>query len=124
MRWPFRNAWLFVCRTEGVGSHASRDDRFGLFKTIAKSAAKNFVGDHQFIAAHFVVRLKFLRINVDELHDPIAVGAAGGSKEMRDDVAGDGDVFRKRIGFPRQSVWAMLDETLVFDEPGVPTASF
>ena len=37
-------------------------------------------------------------------------------------MSGERDVFVERVGLPRQDVGALIDEALVLDKPGEPTA--
>src|SRR2546423_3800341 len=39
---------------------------------------------------------------------------------MRDEVAGDFGIHLQRFGFPRQHVWAVLNEALIFKQPRGP----
>ena len=39
---------------------------------------------------------------------------------MRHDVPGDYGVLLQRFGFPRQHVWAVLNEALIFKQPRGP----
>ncbi|MEZ5364004.1 MAG: hypothetical protein R2748_17105 [Bryobacterales bacterium] len=41
---------------------------------------------------------------------------------MRDDFAGDAEVLFERLGLPTQYVGPVVDEALIFDQPG-PTSS-
>ena len=62
-----------------------RRQRGGLLDALVIPAADHVAGNHQLESAHRLVR-ELLGIDVDQLHDPVAVGAAGGGKQMRVDL--------------------------------------
>src|SRR5262245_27545910 len=51
-------------------------NRLGLGEALAVPAAENVGGDHELIAPHHRVAADLVRIDVDQLDDPIRVGAA------------------------------------------------
>ncbi len=53
------------------------------------------------------------RLHVNELDDPIRVGAGGRGKEVRDDISRDTNVLLQRLGFPCKYIRTMIDETLI-----------
>ncbi len=64
-----------------------------------------------------------LGIDVDQLDDPVAVGAAGGGKQMRGDLSRDDDRFGERIGDVGAHVGTPVHEPLIFDQPRRPAAA-
>jgi len=50
-------------------------------------------------AAEVWILSDLVGIDVDELDDPVGIGAAGGCDEMRDGLAADLDRMGKRIGY-------------------------
>ena len=49
--------------------------RFGANGHGAEAAAQHLVGDHELVSVHHRVRRKLVRVDVDQLDDPVAVGA-------------------------------------------------
>ena len=98
---------------DGVGRDGVRVVEAG-----AVAAAKDFRVDDELIARQSVsavgALLGVLRggeggsggIFVDELDDPVGVGAGGGGEEVGDDVAGDGDVVIQGGSGPSRDVVA------------------
>ena len=62
---------------------------FGSFEAFAVAAAENVGGDHQLKAAEVRLAGDFVGIDVDELDDPIGIGAAGGSDDVCNGLAAD-----------------------------------
>ena len=54
--------------------------------------------DHELIAAEVWVLGYFVGIDVDELHDPVGIGAAGGGDEIRDGLSADVHRLGRAIG--------------------------
>ena len=83
----------------------------GVLEAVAIAAAEDFVDDHGFGA---------IGRDVDQLDDPVGIGAGGGGEEVGLDVAGDGDVVVEYGGLELGEVLAAFDEALIFNEPGAP----
>jgi hypothetical protein len=68
-----------VCRrqSELIKQRLIGRDRFGVGQALAIAAAKDIGGNHQLIPAQFRIGCDFIGINIDHLHDPVRVGAAG-----------------------------------------------
>src|SRR5215510_8456402 len=62
-------------------------NRLGLLEAVAVPPAQHVARDHQLKAAHLRIGLILLRININELYDPIAVGSCGRGKEVGDDLS-------------------------------------
>ncbi len=62
-------------------------------------------------------------VDVDELDDPVGVGAGGGGEEVGGDVAGEGEVVVERREGEGGYIGTGGDEGLIFDEPGVPAGA-
>ena len=73
----------------GVFVHFVGLHRFRLLETVAESPAKHVVGDHQLIARQLFI---IVRIRVDQLNDPIRIGAGGRRENMRHHVARDHNI--------------------------------
>ena len=96
---------------------------FGLLEALAEAAAKHLVRHHQLIAAHGGSGCVLLRIDIDQLDDPVAIGPGGGGEDMGHDIARHGDVFRQRFRFPRKHVGPQIDESLILDQPRSPSGT-
>ena len=55
--------------------------------------------DHELKAAEVRVLSYLVGVDVDELDDPIGVGAGGGSNEIRYGLSADLDRMGKRVGY-------------------------
>src|ERR1700676_2721955 len=100
-------------QVDGKGRHFAWRKRLRFLEGIAKTAAEDLVGNHQLEAGKLPIFRKLLRIHVDQLDDPIAIGAGGGSEELGSDLAGEGDVFLEFAGLPGEHVVAAIDKALV-----------
>ena len=61
-----------------------------------------------------------VRIDVDQLHHPVAVRARGGGKQVDLRRAHDVHCLVERRGRPADDVRAIRDEALVVDQPRLP----
>ena len=62
----------------------------------------------------------FIGINVDQLDHPVAVGAAGGGKQVDQRLPGDMGGLGERFGNEADDIGSVSDEALVADQPGRP----
>src|SRR5215475_12660994 len=67
-----------------VTRHRIWRNRLGLLEAVAVAPAQYIARNHQLKAAHLRIGLILLRININELHDPITVRACGRGKEVGD----------------------------------------
>ena len=131
----------------GVGG-----DGFGLGEAGAVAAAEDFVDDHELVAGGGGVGAwvdaeavgaacgvgrgglcgfvggGVVGEDVDELDDPVAVGAGGGGDQVGLDVAGDGEVVVEGRSGEGGDVFAAVGQAgivraLILDKPGVPVGA-
>ena len=107
-------------QVDDEGEHGVGRDRFRLLERTAVATAQDVARDHQLVAAHGAALLTAVRIDVDELHDPVGVGARRGGEERGGDIARDGEIGLERRGLPSEHVGAAVDEALVAREPALP----
>ena len=100
--------------------HLSGGDGLGLLEALAEPDAVDLVGDHELVAGERFIRL--FGIDIDQLDDPVAVGAAGRGEELRDDRADDVEILRQGLGLVAEHVGAEVDEPLILDQPLGPLA--
>ncbi len=60
-----------------------------MLEALAVPAAENIHGNRQLISAHLRLAGNFVRVNVDQLHHPIGIRAAGGGVQIGDGRAAD-----------------------------------
>jgi len=88
---------------EAIRQRSVRLDRLRRLKNLAIAAAEDVGGNHELIAAHGGLRGDLVGVDVDQLHDPVGVGAVGRRNEVGDGLAADLDRLRPFPGFfPRQ----------------------
>src|SRR5262245_39722643 len=95
-------------------------NRLGLLEAVAVAPAQYIACDHQLKAAHLRIGLILLRININELYDPIAVRGRSRGKESGDDLSSHDDMNFQRVAHPRQHVGPITLEPLVLDQPRWP----
>ena len=64
--------------------------------------------------------LHFVGPHVDDLHDPVGIGAAGRCEQVRDRLAGEAQRLLERLGLIHEHVGARGSVTLVVDQPLAP----
>ena len=72
---PLQEGVIVGVQVDGVFGHFIRRHRLGIGEAFSKARAEYFVRDHELVAAHLGVFRIVFRINVDQLHDPVAVRA-------------------------------------------------
>src|SRR5277367_2869112 len=107
-------------QAEAIEQRLIGHDGFGMPEAGAVAAAENVERNGEFVATHDGLRGHSARVDVDELDDPIAVGAAGGGVEIHFRHAADANGCSKRFGFVGEYVLAAIYETLIVDEPAAP----
>ena len=60
---------------------------------------------------------RVLRIDVDQLDDPVGIRSRRRREQMRCHVAGDDDVVGQRSRLPTDDVRSILEKTLIVDQP-------
>src|SRR5581483_5424234 len=90
------------------------------FKAVAKATPENFVSNNQLVAAQFRVLGIVLRIDIDKLHDPVAVGARGGSIQIGNHIPRYDYIAIENTCGPGQYIRPMIDEALVLQQPHRP----
>src|SRR5260370_24755947 len=60
-----------------VVRHRIRNDWRGFLQAVAIAPAQDIARDHQLVSSHLGIWRILFRVHVDELHDPVAVGACG-----------------------------------------------
>ena len=108
-----------VAQADRVGRDFVRDDGLGLAVAVAEARAEDLAGDHVLVAAERGVGV-IVGVDVDQLHDPVGVAAAGRGEEVCDDVAGDRELLLEGLGLPGQHVGTAVDEALILGLPQVP----
>ena len=99
----------------GVGHN-----RCGPFDALEIAPAHHITRNHQLIATHGRVGDVLLRVDIDQLDDPVAVGTRGRGKEVRGDLTRDDDVFLQGLGRIVEHVRPPMDEALILDLPRAP----
>src|SRR5277367_4273823 len=78
-----------IGKIEAVKERLVGGDGLGSFEAFAIPAAKNVGGDHQLVAAEVGLAGDFVWVDVDELDDPVGIGAGGGGDQIGDRLAGN-----------------------------------
>ena len=107
-------------QSELVRQRLVRCDRLGMLETLAVAAAEDRHRHGQLIAPHLRRRRHLVGIDVDQLHHPVAVTAAGGGLQVDLRRAGDAQRRGQRFADVSQHVGAAVDEALVVHQPGRP----
>ncbi len=87
---------------EAVDERLVGRERLGLLEALAVAAAEDVHRDRELVAAHLRLPGHLGRLDVDQLHHPVGVGAARGGDEVRDRLAADLDGRRQRVRHERQ----------------------
>src|SRR5574340_257934 len=118
-------------QAEPVLQRLVRRDGLRLLKAVAEASAEDLVGDDELVpaaergvgiagAAAFLFRLVIFWVDIDQLHDPVAVRARGGGEQVGHDFPRHHHVLRQRLRLPAQHVGAMVHEALVLLQPYPP----
>ena len=116
----FEKPVVLAVQVDGQRRHLVWGERLRFLEARAEAAAEHVVRHHQLPPSELPVGGGLVRVDVDQLHDPVAVGARGGNEQVSGDVPGDGHVLRERVRLPCEDVGAVLHEALVLHEPRGP----
>ena len=104
----------------------ARGEGFGLVQAVAEFAAEDVSPDKLPVAAELVVELSRrvgigikVRIDVNQLHNPIAIGPGGGRKQPGPDRSGESEVFFQHVAGVHEHVWTAAGGALVFGHVGL-----
>ena len=92
---PLRKQWWPQCRSIVYSSTSPGTTGSGFSKLLRNRARTGSPLIEQLIAAHVRVFAYVLRVDVDQPHDPVAVGAGRRGEQLRRQRAGDGHVLRR-----------------------------
>ena len=116
---PFLKRVANVGQLEFDGGGLAGRERFRLLKAVAESAAHDIAADQLLIAAHaHAGRVRIgvgviVGIDVDQLDDPVRVGAGRGDVQVGDDRPRQGDVLLQNVGLVNEDVRPARGEALV-----------
>src|SRR6266581_3172576 len=102
---------------EAVEQGLIGSDGFGSLKTLAIAPAKDVGGNHQLVAAKGRLAGYFVRIDVNQLDDPVGVRAAGGGEHIGDRLPAYLQSRRQDVGNKHRYIRAAGRLALVVYEP-------
>ena len=94
--------------------------RLGNLKALPVSSPKDVHRYRQFISAHLRLAGHFVGKDVDQLYDPVAIGAARGSDEVCDGRTADAQRRRQWRSDITQHIRAIHHGPLIGDKPALP----
>ena len=97
---------------------------FWRFQTFTVASTKDISSNHELITAHLRVASDFIRVDIDELYNPVAVCTARGSIQVDQWTSTDLQWFCQYVGFEYQDVWPSRCLSLIIDQPLRPGISF
>src|SRR5262245_8675043 len=100
-----------------------RLQRPGHLKTLAIAPPKDVGGDHQLIAAHLLITRDFVGVEIDDLHDPIRVGAAGRGDDVDDWLAADLHWRGQHVRLEREYIGTTRLFPLIINQPEPPSTA-
>src|SRR5581483_4374805 len=79
-------------------------NRFRTLQRLAIASAENISRNHQLVSAHFLISCDLIRIDVDQLHDPIRICSARRSHKIRNRLAAYLHWLGEHVGRKRQNI--------------------
>ena len=95
-------------------------DRLRILEARAIASAEDVHRDPELVAAHLGLAGDFVGIDVDQLHDPVGVGAARGRHQMHDRRAADTHGLGQHRRHVAQDIGTIGDEALIHQQPAAP----
>ena len=92
-----------------------------MLKALAITSSKNIHRNGEFIAAHLGLARHLVRIHVDQLHNPVGIGARSGREEIGDRRAAYPHWRGEHGGLIGQYIGAVGDRALIGNKPCLPT---
>ena len=111
---------VHVRQCEPVALHLARRNGAGMDQTLAVTSAEDVHADGKLVAAQRRIRGHLLGVHVDELHDPVAVRAAGRGKQIDHWRAANVQRSRQHVGQVSQDVGAIGYRALIRHQPALP----
>lgn len=133
----FEKHVVVVAQRKGELRRLAGFERRGMFVALVIASAPDFHSDGQFIAVERFrvlsrrrtgpriprVFLRFLRKNVDQFYDEVAVGSRRGSEQFRRKLAGDGEIVFEWRRLEAEDVRTVVYEALVGYFPRAPVTA-
>ena len=83
---------------DSVLGHLARRYRLRMLEALAETRPEDLVRDHQLVAGHGRFLRIILGVYVDQLDDPVRIGAGSGGEQMRYNVAGYAEIIEPQVG--------------------------